>query len=86
MDDFQFSFDWQGNDLNARCHVEGDAPRQTFLVSVDAPALQDQFGRELAFTWIDQLIFTWDTPEDHLASAYMKAVNVGLIEYLDDNE
>jgi|GEM_PF-2918170 len=86
MDDFQFSFSWNDNDYTAQAHVEGEAQRQTFRVTVDDADLQAQFGQELVYTWINQLTFTWDTPDVDQASDYMRAVNIGLMEYLDEQE
>ena len=86
MDNFQFPFAWQDTDYTAQAQVEGDTPRQTFLVTVDDEDLQNQFGETLTFTWIDQMTFSWDTPDVEQASDYMRAVNLGLMEYLDENE
>jgi hypothetical protein len=86
MDDFQFLFTWNDLDYSAQAHVEGDTPRQTFTVTVDDDDLQDQYGETLTFTWIDQTTFSWDTPEAEGASDYMRAVNLGLMEYLDGDE
>jgi hypothetical protein len=86
MDDFQFTFSWNDTDYTAQAHVEGDTARQTFLVTPDDEDLQDQFGEQLTFTYLNQMTFTWDTPEVDQASDYMRAVNVGLMEYLDEQE
>jgi hypothetical protein len=86
MDDFQFSFTWNDTDYTAQAHVEGETQRQTFHVTVDDADLQAQFGQEMIFTWINQITFTWDNPDTDQASVYMRAVNLGLMEYLDEQE
>jgi len=86
MDDFQFTFSWKDVDYTAQCQVSGSDDRQQFLVTVDDEDLQEQFGKELKFTWLNKITFSWDTPDGEEASDYMKAVNMGLLEYLDENE
>jgi len=86
MDNFQFPFTWKDEDHTAQCQVSGNDDRQKFLVTVDDEGLQGQFGKELTFTWLNKITFSWDSPDGEEASAYMKAVNMGLLEYLDEHE
>ena len=86
MEDFQFTFSWEDSDYTAQCQVSGDEARQDFLVTVDDEELQDEFGEELKFTWLNQITFSWDTPDEPEGQEYMKAVNMGLLEYLDEQD
>ena len=86
MDDFKFTFFWQEEEYTANVHVEGNPPRQTFFVEVDDEELQDEFGENLEFTYADEITFSWDTPDVEGAAEFMRAVNLGLMEYLDEEE
>ena len=85
MEDFQFTFAWNEADYTANSHViEGDP--KMYIVTVDDPALQTRFGSRLEFKEAAGGFFSWDTPELEGASGYARAVNLGLIEYLDEQE
>lgn len=86
MQDFQFSFTWQDTDYTAQSQIKGDMPKQKFIVTVDDASLQAQFGTQLEFVRSSQDTFSWDTPNVDQASDYMRAVNMGMLEYLDEIE
>ncbi len=85
MEDFQFTFNWNEADYTAQTHVvEGDPKK--YVVRIDDPSLQKRFGSQLEFRESTGGFFSWDTPDLEGASDYARAVNMGLMEYLDEQE